>query len=220
MGYSEALRECTGAISQLLAAIIIAALFWGGHRAKSALRQRPHTEFLRWVGCVCPSKRLRERFWLLGGLILFSLAMTAFEHLLGWDEALAELVATGPVAQLIRIEPVGAALLAGISYAFLRTAGAEEILVRGVLYKRLIPIIGLTWANIVQSLLFTLLHNWIVFVALPDAPLWIHADIFIRIFVMSGAIGWFMEARDNGSLLMPWLCHGAVNLLTFLSLYL
>jgi membrane protease YdiL (CAAX protease family) len=146
--------------------------------------------------------------------------MSGLEWLLGVKETLGQLVKTGPVAALAEIEPTAAALLAGVSYAFIRTAGSEELLIRGLLYKRLIAWFGQRPANLIQALLFTLVHNGIIVLAMPDAPLWLHADIFLRIFVMSWVIGWYMERRDSGSLLMPWLCHSIANLVTFLSLWL
>jgi membrane protease YdiL (CAAX protease family) len=163
---------------------------------------------------------MRERLILIGGIVLLNLVLMALAHLLEWNKALGELVAMGPVASLTTIDPWWAAMIAALSYSFLRTAGSEELLFRGLLYKRLIPLIGQKKANLIQALLFTLLHNWIIHRALPDAPLWVHADLFIRIFILSWVVGWYMEVRDNGSLLMPWICHGIANTLTFLGLYL
>ncbi len=59
-----------------------------------------------------------------------------------------------------------------------------------------------------------------VHLAAPDAPLVVLADIFLRIFVPSWVVGWFMERHDDGSLLMPWVCHAMANFLTFLAFFL
>ena len=67
------------------------------------------------------------------------------------------------------------------------------------MYKRRIPLVGQSKTNIVQAALLTVLHNWLICRVLPDAPLWLHIDLFVRIFV----VGWYMETRDNGSLMMP-----------------
>ena len=139
----------------------------------------------------------------MGGLALFSLLMSALERFLGLSEHMVELTKTGPVAQLAQIEPSSAAIVAGLSYAFVRTGGSEELLFRGLIYKRLIQWFGDGPANLIQSLLFTLGHNGLVYLAMPDAPLWLHADIFLRIFVLSWVVGWYMERRDNGSIVMP-----------------
>ena len=215
-----ALEETIGAAMQLLAACILVALFYLGHRLISSIRAREATPFRSWIGLVKPTDSLKGRLVLVVCLALFSVVMSALERLLGFSEALSELVQTGPVAQLGQIEPTGAAMLAGVSYAFVRTAGSEELLIRGLLYKRLITCFGVGPANLIQALLFTLIHNGLIVLAMPDAPWWLHADIFLRIFVLSWVVGWYMERRDNGSLLMPWICHGIANLLTFLSFFL
>ena len=59
-----------------------------------------------------------------------------------------------------------------------------------------------------------------VHLAAPDAPLVVLADIFLRIFVPSWVVDWFMERHDDGSLLMPWVCHAMANFLTFLAFFL
>ena len=157
---------------------------------------------------------------LVGGLALFNLLLFGLAKLFGLSESLMELTETGPVAQLAQIEPSSAALIAGISYAFVRTSGSEELFFRGLLYKRLILRLGVRMANLIQSFVFTLIHNGLITLAMPDAPFWLHADVFLRIFVLSWVVGWYMEQRDNGSLLMPWVCHGVVNFLTFLNFFM
>jgi membrane protease YdiL (CAAX protease family) len=217
---NSAFEETFGAVMQLLAACVLVALFYLGHRLISSMRDREATPFRAWIGFVKPTDTLKGRLVLVGGLTLFNVVMSALESLLGFSEALAALTKTGPVAQLGQIESTAAAMLAGLSYAFLRTGGSEELLIRGLLYKRLITWFGVGPANLIQAVLFTLIHNGLIILAMPEAPLWLHADIFLRIFVLSWVVGWYMERRDNGSLLMPWGCHGVANFLTFLSFFL
>jgi membrane protease YdiL (CAAX protease family) len=173
-----------------------------------------------WIGFVRPTDTLGGRLALGGGLACFSLVMSGFERLLGFSETLAELTKAGPVAALAEIEPTAAALLAGVSCAFMRTGGSEELLIRGLLYRRLIQWFGAGPANLIQALFFTLVHNGIIVLAMPDAALWLHVDVFVRIFVLSWVVGWYMERRDSGSLLMPRICHGIANLLIFHSISL
>jgi len=217
---NSAFDETFGAVMQVVVACILVALFYLGHRLISSIRAREATPFRSWIGFVKPTDSLKGRLALVVGLALFSVVMSALERVLGFSQTLAELTKTGPVAQLGQIEPASAAILAGLSYAFVRTAGSEELLIRGLLYKRLITWFGVGPANLIQALLFTLIHNGLIVLAMPDAPWWLHADIFLRIFVLSWVVGWYMERRDNGSLLMPWICHGIANFLTFLSFFL
>ena len=217
---TAAMSEAIGATLQLAVAVLLAAIFWGGHRAIAALRDRPHQGFRPWAGLVGSVASWKSRGLLFLGLLGFSLAMFGLEYGLGIQQFLGEVMQSVPVVALARIEPAPAALLAGLAYAGIRTAGAEELLVRGVLYRRLIGWFGAGPANLVQATLFALLHNGMVHLAAPDAPLVVHADIFLRIFVPSWVVGWFMERHDGGSLLMPWVCHAMANFLTFLAFFL
>ena len=102
----------------------------------------------------------------------------------------------------------------------MRTAGSEELLIRGLLYKRLVSWWGYHLANVSQALLFTRAPKGIIQLAMPEAPVWLQADIFLRVFAASWLIGWLMERRDGGSLVMPWLCHSLAKLITFLSFFI
>ena len=87
---------------------------------------------------------------------------------------------------------------------------------RGLLYRRFIEWFGYLPANLLQSLLFALLHNLIVHLGIEDASLWMHGTVFIKLFVFSFVLGWYMEKRDGGSLLIPWLVHSVGNFGTVL----
>lgn len=213
----DALTEVLGSTLQLLITLGFVSFCWVGHRLNASRKGLLASRFRGWVGLVKPTDNLLGRLALVGGLALFSLGMSGLERLLGVNALLRELIATGPVVDVAQIKPMPAAIVAGLTYAFIRTGGAEELLFRGLIYKRLIAWLADGPANVGQSLLFTLIHNGLVQAALPDAPLWLHADIFVRVFVYSWVLGWYMERRDNGSLLMPWICHSTLNFLTFLS---
>mgnify|MGYP002870299387 CR=1 FL=1 len=157
---------------------------------------------------------------LIAGLALFNLLVTLVEKLIGTNALLVELLQSVPVAELAKIKPLHGALIAGISYAFIKTSGSEELLFRGLLYKSLLRRLDTLSANLIQALVFTLIHNLVVEAAMPDAPLWLHGDIFIRVFVLSLAMGWFMAKKDEGSIFSAWLCHGVTNFLTFLGFLL
>ncbi len=216
----DALQEVIGASAQLFVTFVIVGLLWLGHRMIASLRSAERSPFRQWVGLVRPTDSLKPRLLLVGGLVLFNLAVSALEHLLGLSDLIAEIAKTGPVFDLAQIEPTSAAVLAGLAYAFLRTGGAEELVFRGALYKRLIQWFGVGPANHAQAFIFTIMHNGIIYMAMPEASLWVHVDFFIRIYVLSWIVGWYMERRDNGSLLMPWICHGVANFMTFLAFFI
>ncbi len=102
-----------------------------------------------------------------------------------------------------------AAIPAIIVYATFNTAFPEELLFRGYLLKRLANKFGFNTANLIQSLLFGLLHG-AMFLSLAG----ILKAVLIIIF--TGGIAWFMgyinEKNSNGSIIPSWIIHTMSNL--------
>lgn len=100
------------------------------------------------------------------------------------------------------------ALPAIIAYAILGTALPEEIFFRGFLLKRLQGKLGFLGANLVQSLLFGLIHA-LMFIQLIGylKAMVIFAFISLIAFVL-GAIN---EQQANGSILPSVLIHTLAN---------
>lgn len=100
------------------------------------------------------------------------------------------------------------ALPAIIAYAILGTALPEEIFFRGFLLKRLQGKLGFPGANLVQSLLFGLIHA-LMFIQLIGylKAMVIFAFISLIAFVL-GAVN---EQQANGSILPSVLIHTLAN---------
>jgi membrane protease YdiL (CAAX protease family) len=97
--------------------------------------------------------------------------------------------------------------------AIFKTALAEEILFRGFLAKRLMACLGYGWGNLVQALIFGLIHlalfamisrNWFFL-------------IFIFAFSGLGAYisAYLNEKRANGSIIPGWIAHALANLISY-----
>lgn len=101
-----------------------------------------------------------------------------------------------------------AAFPAAFIYAFFNTAFPEEILFRGFLLKRLKNKFGFGIANVMQSILFGVLHG-VMFFSLVG----IIKTLIVIVF--TGAIAWLMgyanEEKANGSILPSWIMHGIAN---------
>ncbi|MGM9613934.1 MAG: CPBP family intramembrane glutamic endopeptidase [Oscillospiraceae bacterium] len=101
------------------------------------------------------------------------------------------------------------AMPAIVVYAAFNTAFPEEILFRGFLLKRMTNKVGFTTANIIQALLFGLLHG-VMFFSLAGA-----LKVVLIIF-FTGAIAWCMgyinEKYANGSIIPSWIIHTISNL--------
>ena len=213
-------NEIFGASVQLLFVFVLVIFCWLGHRIICKIRKIEEQKLFHWAGIIKPTAPWKEVAKLIAILIAVHFSINGIEWILGLSGGLNELMETVPVAELAIIEPAPMALCAGIAYAFLRTGGAEELLFRGVFFTRLVHWFGFLPANILQGVIFALLHNAIIYLALPNAPLWIHVDLFVRITILSWLVGWYMIKRDRGSIFLPWICHGCANLFTFLSFFI
>lgn len=99
-------------------------------------------------------------------------------------------------------------LPSALIYAFIKTALSEEILFRGFLLKRLSNKFGFRIGNIVQSILFGLLHGAIFFSL-------INFEKVVLIISFTGLIAWCMgyvnEKKADGSIMPSWIIHGIAN---------
>ena len=101
------------------------------------------------------------------------------------------------------------ALQPAIVYAVYHTSLPEELLFRGFLLKRLSHPFGFRAANIIQGLLFGLLHG-AMFLNLAGLT-----RTILIIFVTSGiafAMGYINEKKSGGSILPSWFIHATANL--------
>lgn len=101
------------------------------------------------------------------------------------------------------------ALLPAFVYAVFHTSLPEELLLRGFLLKRLSHPFGFRAANIIQGLLFGLLHG-AMFLNLAGLT-----RTILIIFVTSGiafAMGYINEKKSGGSILPSWFIHATANL--------
>ena len=100
-------------------------------------------------------------------------------------------------------------IFSAIIWSFVQTGLTEEILFRGFLLKRISNRFGFLASNIIQSILFGLIHG-IMFFGVTS----VLNDIII-IFV-TGLIGFSMvyinEKVVGGSIIPSWLLHGVSNL--------
>jgi membrane protease YdiL (CAAX protease family) len=109
-----------------------------------------------------------------------------------------------------QFQGVGAAGIPSvIVYALFNTALSEEILFRGFLLKRLMSKFGFVVANIIQSLLFGLLHG-IAFVSMTGVPS--AAAIILMTGAVAFAMGYINEKKAGGSILPGLMMHSAANL--------
>lgn len=94
--------------------------------------------------------------------------------------------------------------------ALFKTSLSEEILFRGFIAKRLIDSLGFDKGNILQALIFGLLHL-LLFMFLTKTTFFSLTLILILSSFAGWTIGYVKEKYANESIIPGWLAHGIGN---------
>lgn len=104
------------------------------------------------------------------------------------------------------------AIPVALIYGLIRTGLSEEILFRGFLLKRFQARLGFKSGNVIQALLFGLLHG------VPFGLVTNSISTMILLTILPGAFGWYQgwlnEKQCKGSIVPSWLLHGTMNFIT------
>ena len=151
-----ALEELIGSSLQLGFALVLVGVFWLGHVLICRIRKAQRQGIRVWIGLVKPTAPRSEVLKVLAALGGIHLLISGIESLFALSGGLNDLTDHVPVAKLALIEPAPMAVCAALAYSCLRTAGSEEVLWRGLFYKRLVHWLGFHPANLLQALLFSM----------------------------------------------------------------
>ena len=117
---------------------------------------------------------------------------------------------TGKIKQMgVGVEAIIIILIAAI----LKTSLSEEIFFRGFLAKRLIAVTNFQIGNILQAVVFGILHI-LLFMTITENVLFL---IVIFVFPTIGAYfkTYINEKFGNGSIIPGWIAHGTANLVSY-----
>lgn len=143
--------------------------------------------------------------FLLAGLILGMVDQDILEMLRAPGTVIGKIrgIGWGPEAIIL------VALMAGF-----KTSLSEEIFFRGFVAKRLMAWLGYQWGNIIQAVIFGLIHV-LLFWAIMEAG----SAFLIFIFLLSGIagylVGYIKEKVGNGSIIPGWIAHGLGNIISY-----
>lgn len=161
---------------------------------------RKKMSFFEWIGLrrIDDAKGNKTFLWIAGAMVSF-LALSVFMlmSVRGVETATSE------------FSGLGLAAIPSIAvYALLKTALPEEIIFRGFLLKRIAGKFGFAAGNLIQSILFGLMHGVLFF-----GTTGIVKAVLITLF--TGSIGWLMgyinEKKAGGSIIPSWTIHAAAN---------
>ncbi|MCR5109919.1 MAG: CPBP family intramembrane metalloprotease [Ruminococcus sp.] len=166
---------------------------------------RKETNFLKWIGLrkIEDAKKNNTIIWTAAVAAAFLAISFAMLYLVRDTEtATSDYSAKG-----------ASAIPAVLLYAIVKTALAEEIIFRGFLLKRISAKFDFTVGNIMQSVLFGIMHGIMFFSSVGMVKA-------IIIVAFTGGIGWFMgfinEKKANGSIIPSWCVHSAANIFSAL----
>jgi membrane protease YdiL (CAAX protease family) len=102
-----------------------------------------------------------------------------------------------------------AAVVSALLYGVVQTGLTEELLFRGLIAGSLSRRLSVLWANVAQAFIFLLPHLLLLQV-MPEA--W---GMLPVVFLGALVLGWLRI--KSGSIIGPWLVHGAANVTVALS---
>ena len=189
------LNELFGSILQIILFTIIPILWW-------LIINRRKENFFEWIG-IKKIENINIKifiYMIIGILIFFGLGILILFMKRGIETATSKFIGLGFNG-----------LAAAIIYSFFRTALSEEIFFTGFLLKRFSNKFGLLKGNIIQGILFGIIHGILFFNTTGLIKT-------IIIIIFTGLIGCFIgyvnEKKTKGSIIFSWIVHGISNLIS------
>ena len=188
------ISKLISSIVQIILFSLIPFIWW-------LVTARKKENFFRWIGLkrIDGGRENKTAIW-IGGITLAFIALAVFMlySMKGVEMATSEFAGLG-----ISVLP------AILVYAILNTALSEEILFRGFLLKRISNKFGFVAGNLIQGVMFGLLHGVMFFSSVGVVKA-------VVIIAFTGIIGMFMgyvnEKKAGGSIIPSWCIHAIANI--------
>ncbi|MGC2237681.1 MAG: CPBP family intramembrane glutamic endopeptidase [Pyrinomonadaceae bacterium] len=175
------------------------------------ITRRTASGFFNYIGLKATTRKavlfaaLTSLIFLAGGISLAFLSNEIREILINPPSV------SGKIRQ-IGFQPAAIFLL--IIIAWFKTSLAEEILFRGFIAKRLINRLGFQTGNILQALIFAVVHVLLFWILAKSG-----AAFLVFIFLLSGFAGYIIEYINEkygeGSIIPGWIAHATGNTLSY-----
>lgn len=169
------------------------------------------TGFFRWIGLYRPT----------GKALLLSVAL-ALVFVAGGitvallNEQVWQIMSSPPsvTGKLRQMGMTPSAIATLLLIAWIKTSLSEEIFFRGFVAKRLVHKLGMKTGNLLQALIFALVHV-LLFWALTKAGI----AFLVFIFALSGLGAWLAvfinDKIGNGSIIPGWIAHALGNSISY-----
>ncbi|MCY9548682.1 CPBP family intramembrane glutamic endopeptidase [Lysinibacillus xylanilyticus] len=190
------LESVINAVFQVFLFSVIPFIWW-------FFSARKEQSFLTWLGLQKPVIENKGNYflWFVFIIILLFVPLTTISYFYLDTSTLATNRFTG----------LGfSALIPALFHSIVQTGLSEELLFRGFLMKRFMHKFGFQMGNIMQSLLFGILHGLLMFSFIPFGVVVL---VVIATAFVGYLLGWINERKSNGSILTSWAIHSIVNLI-------
>ncbi len=196
-------NEVIGAVLQILVFAAIPFLVY-------VIRYRKVKGFLEYVGLKPSTKR--ANYLAVFASLLFAVPVLIL--ILISDEIKTIMFDPESVTGKIREMGFGiSSVFILLMIALLKTSFAEELLFRGFLAKRLIAVLGYSKGNLIQAVLFGIIHTILFAMITSNA-------VFLMLIFMIPSLGAYVSVYLNekvadGSIIPGWISHGLANVLAY-----
>lgn len=174
---------------------------------------------LKYLGLASGRAQFDKTFWGIWlGLVVFAALSLVLEF--RFSEAFRQLLLsdTSPYGKILKAGFDSTAILKALIYSFIQASFAEELLFRGLIAKRLFNTFGRPLGNVLQSLIFWLMHFAIFRLITGEWFSFLQFVTFVTSFGL-GMICGYVNYRKHGESIAPsWILHGTVNFVSFLML--
>lgn len=198
------INELISALLQVLVFTLIPFVFFLFRKDKSQT-------FFRYIGLYQPTAKS------VAGVIVVTLLFVSMGTGLTFIDAGIRQAVISPPSVTGNIRAMGCngvSLSVLLIIALLKTSLSEEIFFRGFLAKRLIQLLGFKTGNLLQALIFGLIHL-LLFWLLTRTTVLPLLIIFIFSSVAGWVIGYIKEKYARGSIIPGWIAHGLGNTLSY-----
>jgi membrane protease YdiL (CAAX protease family) len=174
-------------------------------------RKNINVTFFRYIGLYRPTAQ-SVKFSIATSLLFIAAGI----GMVFFDAGVHDIVVSPPsvTGKIKTADSAAVAILLICIIAMIKTSFAEEILFRGFIAKRLVALWGYWIGNLVQSLIFGLVHLALFWKLMNPS---IFAVLFI--FVLSTTAGWgigFIKVKyANGSIVPGWIAHAIGNTVSY-----
>ena len=196
--------------NELISAIVQILVFTSIPFLVYVIRKKTTNGFLNYIGLKKSTRKANLLALLVMVLLVAPLLLLVFTN----EEFKG--IMTNPESVTGKIKKMGIgteAIITILITAILKTALSEEIFFRGFLAKRLISVTNFQIGNIVQAVIFGIIHT-LLFISITENVFFL---VVIFVFPTMGAYlkTYINEKLGNGSIIPGWIAHGAANLVSY-----